>query len=80
MFNVASSFKIYQTMLHKEHTLVPKSSDCQFMATLGLKGKGILKDGDNKRGKKGYQCFQNYHLIEGWILCAREPFLKYSYL
>ena len=53
MFNVASSFKIYQTMLHKEHTLVPKSSDCQSMATLGLKGKGIFNNRDNKRGKKG---------------------------
>ena len=33
--------------------MVPKSSDFQFMATFGLKGKGILNDLDNKRGEKG---------------------------
>ena len=35
------------------HTLVPKSFDYQFMATLDLRGQGIQNVGDKKRGEKG---------------------------
>ena len=39
----------------REGTLVPKSFDYQFMATLDWRGQGIQNGGDNKMGEKGIQ-------------------------
>ena len=48
-------------------TLVPKLFDYQFTATLDWRGQGIRKIGIIKGGRKGYQCYQNYHLIHSDI-------------
>ena len=45
-------------------TLVPKSFDYYFLATLDERGQGIPNDGDERGGIKRYQCDQNYNVIE----------------
>ena len=50
-------------------TLDPKSFDYWFLATLDEMGQGIPNYGDKRGGRKGYQCDQNYNLIERRFHC-----------
>ena len=55
----------------EDHCFHPQSSvfqqltvDPKFLAALDERGQGIPNNGDKRRGRKGYQCDQNYSLTE----------------
>ena len=62
---------IFRTLFpaNKKHnvyciTLDPKYFYNWFLATLDERGQGIPNDGNKIGGRKGYQCDQNYNLVE----------------